>query len=703
MRFVRLELQNWRSFKGRQSIEFSTAEGRNVTVFVGQNGSGKTALLNAFTWVLYEETTEGFRRPHDLFNHSSLAEIASGGNDRVEVALEFEHDGEMYVVRRSQEAVLREGDVEPTVSEPVLNATRTANGLTTKIEQQDIDKVLPPGLHPFFFFPAENIGKDIDQNDAAAIRASMSGAIDVLLRLELYDNALRVVSTALGDHLRVPRNAPRDEKLQSAEKEAEDARQEWENQSARSKEIPAERKRVREAAEALRQQLEATDEYQEEAREYAEIEQRINTEEATSRREHEAQIEDLNHYCVVVFGNRLFANAAQVLQLAYDEGRIPPRVSAGLLDELLNVRRQCICGRGIDENERRHLEELLALTVDDHVAEVASNLRGRLPALIESEQGRLDVDVSERILDHASRLADAEIRREKLDSRLRELSKNRPEVRYGDPGKIREAWETHVNREHSLRAELQSLNSQLPMLEIQKNKAERAYQQALSKHSSAKTIGKARELLSWVEETLSHIQESIRSSARKDVERAMNQFFVPLLLKDYRIRLTEDFRYRIADVTSERDVGASSSEVALATFAFVGALAGLMPVYSKLDRLVPKEGGPAVGELEVDVESAYPVVLDAPYSPFGEDYARDFSENLPSLFPQSVVIVREDQVSYVNMMVDAGRVGAAYVLELHSGEKSARPMTWGSHQVPYVVASVGGSSHTEIKALPVEG
>ena len=55
-----IQLYNFRQFYDASPIiEFSSGK-QNVTVIHGINGSGKTALLNAFTWVLYEEHTRDF-------------------------------------------------------------------------------------------------------------------------------------------------------------------------------------------------------------------------------------------------------------------------------------------------------------------------------------------------------------------------------------------------------------------------------------------------------------------------------------------------------------------------------------------------------------------------------------------------------------------------------------------------------------------
>jgi DNA sulfur modification protein DndD len=53
MRIDSIQLTNFRQFYGpTPKIEFAHGT-KNVTVIHGMNGADKTALLNAFTWILY--------------------------------------------------------------------------------------------------------------------------------------------------------------------------------------------------------------------------------------------------------------------------------------------------------------------------------------------------------------------------------------------------------------------------------------------------------------------------------------------------------------------------------------------------------------------------------------------------------------------------------------------------------------------------
>ena len=55
MKFIKLTINNFRQYKGLNEIEFSTDPEKNITVVYGPITTGKTTVLQAFNWVLYNK------------------------------------------------------------------------------------------------------------------------------------------------------------------------------------------------------------------------------------------------------------------------------------------------------------------------------------------------------------------------------------------------------------------------------------------------------------------------------------------------------------------------------------------------------------------------------------------------------------------------------------------------------------------------
>ncbi len=48
-----LRLVNFRQFVGETVINFSTRSSKKVTLVIGENATGKSTLLESFSWVFY--------------------------------------------------------------------------------------------------------------------------------------------------------------------------------------------------------------------------------------------------------------------------------------------------------------------------------------------------------------------------------------------------------------------------------------------------------------------------------------------------------------------------------------------------------------------------------------------------------------------------------------------------------------------------
>ena len=69
MKLTTIRLCNFRQFYGETpEIQIATDDQRNTTIIHGNNGAGKTTILNAFTWVLYEKFTAAFAESQQLVN-----------------------------------------------------------------------------------------------------------------------------------------------------------------------------------------------------------------------------------------------------------------------------------------------------------------------------------------------------------------------------------------------------------------------------------------------------------------------------------------------------------------------------------------------------------------------------------------------------------------------------------------------------------
>ena len=67
-------MTNFRQFYNKAEIIFSTNKEKNITLIHGENGVGKTTILNSILWCLYGKLTSDFERPQELVSLQAVKE-----------------------------------------------------------------------------------------------------------------------------------------------------------------------------------------------------------------------------------------------------------------------------------------------------------------------------------------------------------------------------------------------------------------------------------------------------------------------------------------------------------------------------------------------------------------------------------------------------------------------------------------------------
>lgn len=182
MKLIKLEISNFRQFYGKQSIEFAVDPTCGVTLIHGENNGGKTALLNALRWCLYEETTENLLDPENLLNKHAAAE----GTNTFTVSVQLEHENRLLEVKRVQ---------TKKSSSSVLHVYEIEDGCYAERAEDNpntlINTFLPKEMSQYFFYQGEGTGTLNSQNDFSHIK----DAIEKVLGLTVAKTTLRHLST----------------------------------------------------------------------------------------------------------------------------------------------------------------------------------------------------------------------------------------------------------------------------------------------------------------------------------------------------------------------------------------------------------------------------------------------------------------------------------------------------------------------------
>lgn len=237
-----LKLQDFRQFKGTQIVHFSTDKNKNVTIMMGDNGSGKTSFAQAFRWCLYGDTDF---KDTKLLSKKVAIDMLPGDEKPVEVAIELIHENVEYTItRRLLYKKNTSGDIVAAPASKFVIQFKDATGNIQYVRDLEteakMNEILPADLSRYFFFDGERIekmGDDIKRGKSK----EFSEAVRSLLGLNSYVQALKHLKENPNNVIRAYRNSY----LGGADGKMEKLKNDINTYEARLKDIDTELEKVK--------------------------------------------------------------------------------------------------------------------------------------------------------------------------------------------------------------------------------------------------------------------------------------------------------------------------------------------------------------------------------------------------------------------------------------------------------------------------
>lgn len=205
MRLQSIELTNFRQFKD-EKIQFAIDKNQNVTIIMGDNGSGKTSLAQAFFWCFYG--TNSFQ-DKILLNRFVANNMIPNQKEMVCVRVYLEHKQEEYCVVRQQEYTKQYNDsLKPqnsilAISKKDKNGNRMwlGTGKTESLKNIEltntINDIMPQDLSKYFFFDGEKIETLSKEISSGRKSNNFVEAVNSLTGLKATRNALNHLNPKL--------------------------------------------------------------------------------------------------------------------------------------------------------------------------------------------------------------------------------------------------------------------------------------------------------------------------------------------------------------------------------------------------------------------------------------------------------------------------------------------------------------------------
>jgi len=683
-------MKNFRQFYGETpKMEFACTNKVNSTVIHGMNGAGKTALLNAFTWALYDQTTRGFSESSGIINKLALREAEEGQYVEAWVELEFSHANTTYLVRRCAEA-LRGPDTNPFGPERTLDPTMKLCGpdgeWINELGVRDmIERVLPPDLQQYFFFDGERIERIVEPNPEEQKR--LARATKRLLGIELLDLAIKSLEKA-----RTPLNKEAQESGDKDLAKAMTIHANLEESLGKEKDrleiIKDNLAGFRQKKFDIEERLKKSEDFRhfQEKREFLESSISSKKTEIRSARTNRAKMLSQcgAFYCLNAASQRYLG----ILEEKKRKKELPSGIKDSFVHDILDSG-TCICGTNVSPGQtaRGEVQRWLGLAGNSAIEDRAMRGMGQIVSQIDQASQKFE-GILESIKKEEESRKDVEIQ----GSELHRIS----EILLGSPDETVSGLENEKGRVSSLMEEEQRdrgrVEERIERLIVQEKDAWKSIENLKHREKAVQLAQRRVAVAKGALERLKEKRGDLEEDMRKGLEKTMQSVFRSLTTSPFEPKLDSEFRLRLTqsyDGKESYNVDASQGEHQALGMTF---LAGLI-------QLTRDNNKPNSTISVADHDPRLPLVMDSPFGALDPHYRRTTAEQIPNIADQIVLLVSPTQWRSEVAQAMNERVGNHYCLEYHTPKdlgKVSHAVTISGRNHPLVVQTSDGTEFTRI-------
>jgi DNA sulfur modification protein DndD len=686
MKLTAIRLCNFRQFYGETpEIHLATDNYRNTTIIHGNNGSGKTTILNAFTWVLYEKFTAAFAEPHQLVNKRAIAEADIGTAIDTWVEIAWEHDGKRYRAKRMCRAYKQQTGVNIVNNELLYLYIGDADGKWLHPQQppaEIIARILPASLHQYFFFDGERIEQIVRQDK----RLEIAEATKILLGVEVLNRSIGHLGEAKKT-LQTELAQIGDTTTKDLLKSQQQCQQQIDRIQEREVEIVREIANFQQIDREINQYLLELTAAKATQLQRQELERAKATHQTQLRQAKTAIDQLVSTQAYTVLLTDLTQDFQQIVAELRDRGELNQGISREFLSQLIS-HQNCLCGTELHPNTPAYVQvqTWLSRASIAVMEETTMRLITQVEALeTKGSQFWQAIEFQQQITTNArAEISQLEINIDNLESKLRQdtnieianLQKRLDDIAI----KVRDLTLTQGQNSQQiihLERQIQSLAKQIAKQQANQDRQSLAHRRLQAAQSAIS------ELIA--------IRDRQEQQFRLELEQRVQRIFQTISVTPYLPKITEKYELILVENTRgvETKVAASTGENQILSLSFIGGIIDRVREWSEQKLL------------SVPASNTFPIVMDSPFGSLDRISRRQIAQILPQLANQLLVLVTKTQWRDEVETQMQPKIGKQYILTYYTSKLDAPEdyLEIDHHRYPLIKHSPNDFDYTEITEI----
>lgn len=646
-----IALNNFRQYKGEQPpIIFSMDKEKNVTVILGINTSGKTTIIQAFKWCLYEQ--KNFKTP-EIINVEVKKSMELFTSQDVFVEIVLIHESKEFTVRRTQKFTKTDVDKVKTEKTILQLQYKEDNGEQQSIPayevENTINKILPEALSDYFFFDGERIS---DINNRGDVVAAVRGLMGLDVVSEAKDRLDPTKASSVTSKLNKDLDVGKDKKNNELKSDLTNAQSSLEGLKRRRSEAKDEIEFYERRKDELSALILANKDEKNNQEKKLSLEKDISQLSKSIVNGESRMVNDFSAGALHFFASPLIGRALKVIDDAKYDGEGIPEMRSLAIDFILE-RKKCICGCDISKNEgaKEHILFEQSLLPPQHLGTILRNTKDTYKnALSETK------DFFEKIQNNHS---DYRSNRNYFDDKNVELKNVSAKIQGNiNVTKIEQDYQDNEGSLKSKRELLLKIVADIGGVESEIFNLEKKISSLTISTDNNKRLSRYIAYAKAVHEWFKAGYDKQEHEVKDRLLESVNNIFEKMYHGKRNVTITD--RYQIVLMTlldnDEVKTDESGGLEAVKNFSFISGLVDLA-------RQKVRVGGDSPDDEDIPISTEpYPLVMDAPFSNADEVHISNISKIMPEIAEQVILMVMQKDWMFAKPALE-DRIGCSYSIE----------------------------------------